>query len=360
MNLNNIEKPALLLNVAAARRNIARMADKARRSGVRLRPHFKTHQSAEVGEWFRAEGTTAITVSSVSMARYFAAQGWRDITIAFPVNWREIQKINKLAAEIDLHLLVESLETVQFLQDRLTAPVGVWLKIDTGYARTGMQWDDAGAIAMLADAIRDADKLTLKGVLTHAGHSYHVHGTGALQAVYDETVERMAAARGDRDIAVSVGDTPCCSAVDDLSEVDEIRPGNYVFYDLTQLYIGACAVEDIAVALACPVVAKHRKDHKLIVYGGGVHLSKDRMTEDGVTHFGRPVYMTEDGWGDIVSGSYVTSISQEHGVLHVNPAFFNSVNVGDLVLILPVHSCMTADLLKQYVTLNGDVIEMMK
>ena len=86
---NAITRPTLLLDVVRARRNIARMADKARRNGVRFRPHFKTHQSAAIGAWFRAEGVACITVSSVTMARYFADQGWQDITIVFPVNVRE-------------------------------------------------------------------------------------------------------------------------------------------------------------------------------------------------------------------------------------------------------------------------------
>jgi D-serine deaminase-like pyridoxal phosphate-dependent protein len=85
---SDISVPTLLLDEGRARRNIFRMADKAASNQVRFRPHFKTHQSAAVGEWFRDVGVTAITVSSVEMARYFAAHGWNDITFAFPVNVR--------------------------------------------------------------------------------------------------------------------------------------------------------------------------------------------------------------------------------------------------------------------------------
>src|SRR6476620_10300974 len=92
--LKQITRPTLLLDEARCRRNIERMASKARRSNVRFRPHFKTHQSAQIGEWFREAGVNAITVSSVKMAEYFASHGWDDITIAFPANWREIEAIN--------------------------------------------------------------------------------------------------------------------------------------------------------------------------------------------------------------------------------------------------------------------------
>ena len=55
LELAQIEKPTVLLDEARARRNLAVMAAKARRQGVRFRPHFKTHQSAAMGEWFRQE-----------------------------------------------------------------------------------------------------------------------------------------------------------------------------------------------------------------------------------------------------------------------------------------------------------------
>ncbi len=124
-----IEKPTLLLDAEKAHRNIHRMAEKANRQQARFRPHFKTHQSAEIGEWFRPEGVTAITVSSVDMAYYFAHNGWQDITIAFTVNLRQIGALRELARQIHLELLVESAETVSFLQENLPFPVDVWVKI---------------------------------------------------------------------------------------------------------------------------------------------------------------------------------------------------------------------------------------
>jgi len=186
-----IEKPTAILNEAVARRNIARMAAKVRRSGIRFRPHFKTHQSAAIGEWFREEGVSAITVSSVEMARYFAAHGWRDILIAFPVNWLEIAHLNRLAAEIELGLLVESVETARFLGERLTAPASVWLKIDTGYGRTGLRWDDAEGQIAVARAL-SSGRTILRGLLTHAGHSYAARSQEAVGAVYAETLSRLA------------------------------------------------------------------------------------------------------------------------------------------------------------------------
>ncbi len=111
----HIHQPTLILNEERARRNIHGMAAKAAANQVRLRPHFKTHQSALIGEWFRDEGIDAITVSSLSMARYFAEHGWENITVAFPFNLREIEELWDLGERCHLELLVDSVESVDYL-----------------------------------------------------------------------------------------------------------------------------------------------------------------------------------------------------------------------------------------------------
>ena len=118
-----ITSPTLILDKRRCLGNIQRMAERAKTSRVHFRPHFKTHQSAVIGEWFRPQGINSITVSSVVMATYFAAHSLDDITIAFPVNWREIQSINDLAKRVHLELLVESPETIRFLAENLKAPI---------------------------------------------------------------------------------------------------------------------------------------------------------------------------------------------------------------------------------------------
>lgn len=365
-----VERPTLLLDAGRARRNIERMAGKAAAAGVRFRPHFKTHQSAAVGEWFRACGVESITVSSVAMARYFADHGWRDITIAFPVNVRELAQIDALAGEARLHLLVDSVAAVERLESGLSNHADVWVEIDTGYIRSGAAWDGVERLAALAAALASSRRLALRGVLTHAGHTYKARAAETVQALYAETATRLAAARTTLEAAgpfqcleISTGDTPGCSLVHDFGEADEIRPGNFVFYDLTQLEIGACAEHDIAVAVACPVVGVYPDRSKIILYGGAVHLSKDWLElADGSPHFGRVALPVGPGWGPLLPGVHLRSVSQEHGIVHADAAAWNGelagLRVGDVLAVLPVHSCLTADLLHRYHTLDGGVLEM--
>lgn len=361
----NIRKPTLLLDRTRARANIERMAAKARASGVRLRPHFKTHQSAGVGEWFREFGVEAITTSSVEMAQYFARHGWHDICIAFPVNILEIEAINDLAGRVKLSLLVESEESVDFLAQNLAHPCRAWLKVDVGYGRTGIPWPDTARLAAVAERVTRAGPLTLQGLLTHAGHTYQARSSTQVKTIYEQMVARLETARdrlqaaGLGPLELSIGDTPSCSLVEDLGQVDEVRPGNFVFYDVTQLEIGACREEDIAVALACPVVARHPEREQMVIYGGAVHLSKDSLAVANTPIFGYVAPLTSTGWGPRLPGVYLSGLSQEHGLVKASPKTINRFKVGDLVAVLPVHSCLTANLMKKYVTLEGEVLPCM-
>jgi len=162
---------------------------------------------------------------------------------------------------------------------------------------------------------------------------------------------------GFSDVQLSVGDTPTCSVVEDFSEVDEIRPGNFVFYDIMQLHIGSCTEDDIAVAIACPVVAKHKERNEIVIYGGAVHLSKEFIVrEDGTKIYGYIASKTKKGWGAMIKNSFVSSISQEHGIVKTDEQFFHKIKIGDILMVLPIHSCLAVNLLREYRTLERELI----
>ena len=98
-----VTEPTMVLNEEVCKSNIARMAAKAKAANVVFRPHFNSHQAREIGYRFRACGVDKITVSSLNMAMKFAVWGLNDITVAFPVNCLEHEKINALAAKIRLN-----------------------------------------------------------------------------------------------------------------------------------------------------------------------------------------------------------------------------------------------------------------
>ncbi|HIA12011.1 MAG TPA: alanine racemase [Flavobacteriales bacterium] len=355
--------PTLILDVEKCKSNIAAMAENARRNNVLFRPHFKTHQSHEIGRWFREVGVTCITVSSLEMANHFAKDKWGDITVAFPVNILEIDKINTLASSISLNLLVESQKTIGQLSKTLTSPIGVFIKIDIGYHRTGVNPESTELISQILDEIDNSKLIKFRGFLGHAGHSYSARGIDEISAIHTGSIQIITGVKEhftDRypELIVSVGDTPTCSTMQDFGSVDEIRPGNFVFYDLSQVAIGSCTQEQISVAVACPVVSIHKDRSEIIIYGGGVHFSKERLEHPvygGI--YGQVVEGRSAGWGNIIAGVYVSKLSQEHGTISAPSAYIEAIQVGDLVKILPVHSCMTANLLKKYVTTEGELLK---
>ena len=350
-----ITKPTLILDSAKCRKNISRMAAKASVKGLTFRPHFKTHQSLEIGQWFKEFGVTKITVSSLSMAKYFSSE-WNDITVAFPVNILEIETINELALKIILNIQLESAESAAYLSENLITGVGCFIKIDVGTHRTGADPNDIQGIEAIMQVIDTSRHLTFKGFLAHSGHTYGCTSKKEVIDIHQNTRRIMVNLKEKfkykyPDLILSVGDTPSCSMAENFQGLDEMRPGNFVFYDLTQEKIGSNQIDEIAVAMACPVVAMHRKRKELVIYGGAVHFSKDGLkTEKEALIFGKVVEQNGLKWGIPIPGMVVKSLSQEHGIIKVPEHLIDNYKVGDLLYILPVHSCLTADLMKSYVT----------
>jgi D-serine deaminase-like pyridoxal phosphate-dependent protein len=358
-----IIKPTLLLIETQVKENITRMVEKAIESNVRFRPHFKTHQSITIGKWFKEKGVKSITVSSVDMAKYFAENGWDDISIAFTTNILQIEQINELAEKIDLHLLVESVETIEKLNQKIEHEVNIWLKIDTDYHRTGINWQNFSKIKKEITSIQKNEKLNFKGLLTHSGHAYYAKTKEEIITIYTETVERLndikqrLLAEHFPELELSIGDTPTCSIMDHFEKVDEIRPGNFVFYDIMQLMIGSCEEREIAVGLACPVVAKHPERNEIIIYGGAIHLSKESFKHPELGKiYGLVTKKIATGWDKPLSETYVSSLSQEHGEIKTTPEILKTIDVGEVLVILPIHSCLTANLMGEYYTIKGTKI----
>jgi len=358
----DITEATLLIDPRRVRANINAMAAKARRSGVHFRPHFKTHQSAAIAGWFREAGVDAATVSSLAMAEYFADHGWQDLTVALLVNPREMGRITRLATRVKLHLVVDSVVVVDALAAGLdglpSRGASVWIKIDTGYGRTGVRWDDAGLIADVARRIDSCDRLAYAGLLTHSGHAYEAAGPDALRRVYAQTVERLQRARGaPTGSRLSLGDTPTCSVVDDFSAVDEIRPGNFVFNDLMQLALGGCTADGLALAVACPVVGKYPERRQLVIHGGAVHLGKESLpSPDGAPIFGCLTDLRDGSFEPPRLANPVVSLSQEHGIVTADSELLSRVEIGDPVLVFPVHACLTAAMFSSYTTFDGEIL----
>ena len=342
-----ITKPTLLINLEKVTKNITTMKKKADENNLIFRPHFKTHQSVEIGAVFKDLGVKHCTVSSVEMAELFAKNGWDDITIAFPFNKLEIKHIKELSEKIHLNLLVIHPESVKFLNQHIHNEIGIYIKADTGYHRSGIDADDFQEFEKIVNLI--SSPLKFKGFLTHAGNTYFARSKSEILKIHKDSLTKMRNLKNYFSFfepLVSIGDTPACSLADDFDNVDEIRPGNFVYYDLMQYYLGVCELNEIAVQVACPVVSKTPSRNEIVIYGGAVHLSKEFVIDkSGNKNFGLLSFGLDHSRFD--AKVYVSSISQEHGIIRTSPEIFRKINIGEIIKIYPVHSCLSANLMRQ-------------
>lgn len=367
--LHDLPTPALLLDLDIVERNLRQMAGRAAGLGVALRPHVKTHKCVELAGRQRALGAQGITVSTLYEARVFADHGFDDITWAFPVILSRLDEVRALASrtpQITLRLVVDSAEAVAALRGLAVpgGPLHVWLKVDCGYHRVGVD-PAAPESVRLAEGIARSLSLTLDGVLSHSGHAYHGGSRAEIAAIAEEERRVMSgfAARlreaGIEVPGVSVGSTPAMAAVEHLDGVTEARPGNYVFFDFTQMTLGSCTLGDCGVTVLASVVSSRPGEGRSVVDAGALALSKDTGPAGGQT-MGK--IFAGHGAGDIPgenaalrSDARLVSLSQEHGVLDA------ALPVGTRVRILPNHSCLTVACFDEYqVVRGGEVVDRWK
>lgn len=351
--IHDLPTPALLLDLDVLERNLGRMAERAAAWGVAMRPHVKTHKSVEVAERQRALGIRGLTVSTLYEAWVFADHGFSDLTWAFPVILTRLAEVRELAGRVTLRLVVDSSEAVDALEG-LGLPLHVWLKVDCGYHRAGVDPESTHAFR-LARRIAESPALTFDGLLTHSGHAYNATGRGEAAAVAEQERAVMAGfadrlrGEGIEVPAVSVGSTPALSAAERLDGVTEIRPGNYCFHDATQVAIGSCGVGDCAATVLSSVVSCRPGDGRSVVDAGALALSKD----PGPDRPERPSMgeiFADYGSGTLDPQARLLSLSQEHGILSVPRP------VGSRVRILPNHSCLTAAQFDEYVVVRGEQV----
>lgn len=350
-SIHDLPTPALLLDLDVLERNLQRMSERAAALGVAMRPHIKTHKSLEVAALQKALGIRGITVSTLYEARVFADAGYEDLTWAFPVILTRLAEVEELADRVTLRLVVDSPEAVEALE-ALGRPLHVWLKVDCGYHRAGVDPESPQALE-LARRLAESPTLVFDGLLTHSGHAYHGGSRAEIAAIAEQERGVMAGfaerlrSEGIAVPQVSVGSTPALSAVASLSGVTEIRPGNYCFYDFTQVALGSCGVRDCAVTVLSSVVSCRPGAGHAVVDAGALAMSKD-LGPDGSATLGE--VFRDYGSGTLDSEVRLTSLSQEHGILSAPRP------VGSRLRLLPNHSCLTAAMFDEYAVVRGEEV----
>jgi len=349
--LDALETPRLLLDPDRLARNCAVMRERCRHLGVSLRPHLKTAKSLEVARVALAGEKTAITVSTLHEAEYFARNGYRDILCASGTVPGKLAHAARVQRECncDLILVTDARAVVeaaaQFAQEN-DVTLSFLIEIDCGEHRSGLLPDGAEVVA-LARALHGSPRLRLRGVMAHAGHSYGADDpAGVIPIAAAERDAAVGAAARIRAAGlpceiVSIGSTPTVLMADHLAGVTEARAGIYMLWDLAQLSRKMCRAEDIAVSVLASVIGHTRHARTIILDAGALALSKDvganRLLPDaGYGYLCDPHTMRRLG------SLAVSTVHQEHGTVLVDDAaWFDRLPVGSLVRVLPNHACIT-------------------
>ena len=371
--LAELTTPALMLDSTVLERNCAAMARRAAHHGVALRPHLKTSKSADVARLATRGHSGAITVSTVAEADYFARHGFVDLTYAVGISAGKIDALHRIQRThgARVTLIADRVEAVRAVAARaraLGATFGLLIEIDTGGGRGGIAPDDEALLAV-AREVQGSGSLTLAGVLTHAGHSYHANGLAAIRAIAEaeragavHAAERLRAAGFEVGV-VSVGATPTAVCAERLDGVTEMRPGVYTFFDLDQAARGICGIEDIALSVLASVIGHNPRSRRVLIDAGALALSKDESAAEFRDGLGFGLVCHGAG-AKPLDGLRVAELHQEHGLIACDAegdgrgdadvqAMFEALPIGSRVRILPHHACMTAAPYDRYHVVRG-------
>ncbi len=362
--VQGLPTPAALVDLGRLQRNCEAMLARARRLDVTLRPHVKTHKCPEIARIQCGGAPGPITVSTLAEARAFAAAGFRDITWAVPPAPARVPEALALGETVDaLHLLIDSadaLDAVEVAAGARGVHPSVWLKVDSGYHRAGVDPEASEAID-LGRRLAGSPRAHWAGLLTHAGQAYGCVDADAVRAVARRereavvTLANRLAAAGVPPGGISVGSTPTVIATEDLSGVDEVRPGNYAFFDVFQAAIGCCSLDDVAFSVLATIIGRYPRRGTLVLDAGALALSKDPGPFQVDPDCGFGVLASADGTID--RRLRLTSLSQEHGLVRVEGGLRpGELPIGSRMRVLPNHSCLAAALFPAYHGVEGDRI----
>lgn len=240
-----IDTPALVVDLDAFERNLQRMADFARRHGLRLRPHAKTHKCVEIARRQVAAGAVGVCVQKLSEAQVMAAGGITDILVSNEiVDPGKLAALARLAHEVRLGVCVDSVAGIERLAAAVRGAgsvVDVYVEIDVGQGRCGAPAAAAGALAHQvvahAPGADTAGGLRFAGLQAYHGRAQHLRAPAEREAAIHHAVTLARSAQA----SITAGGIACPlvtgagtgSFVHEAASgvYGELQAGSYVFLD---------------------------------------------------------------------------------------------------------------------------------
>ena len=361
MKITDLRTPCVLVDHPRVERNIEHMQSAAESRGLRLRPHAKTHKCPDLARVQVGRGAVGICCAKLGEAEVFAEAGISDIRLPYPLNPSNADRVLRLLDRTHLSFIVDHAAVARQWSDVMAGAgreVDVLVKVDVGFHRCGIDPEDAGAADFVVDVAR-LPGLRFKGLLSHAGHAYTAGSEEeacAIAAREAATMTGLAEAVRERGIDVeeiSVGATPTARFSVQQKGITEVRPGNYIYFDRTQVGLGAARWDDCALTVLARVVSRPARD-RIILDSGSKTLTNDLARG----------FMAQPGYGAVMTGLRETvpdtalvieRLSEEHANVRSTDGG-STLEPGDLVRIVPNHSCVVSNLVDSVWLVGGDEV----
>lgn len=338
--LNAISTPMPVIDEDRLSANILRAQSYLDEHGKAFRPHIKTHKIPAIAKQQLQAGAIGINCQKVSEAEVFADAGFDDILITYNIlGAAKLSQLKALNARIGgLSVVADSAVTIAGLADTFEAvrPLAVLVECDTGGKRCGVQTPEA-ALA-LAEKIVAAPGLRFKGILTYPAPE----GAETVENFLRKTMALLAA-RGIDCPVRSSGGSPDFYSAHLVRSATEHRAGTYVYNDRAMLRAGHCTAGDLAMHVLATVVSRPTAD-RAVLDSGSKALTSDLL---GFSDYG-----LIEGY----EGAKIVSLSEEHAVVDLSGCASGRPEIGDVVKVVPNHTCVVSNLFDRMVFHRNGVV----
>ncbi len=350
--LEDVDTPALLIDLDAFERNLDRMAAFCAEAGLRLRPHAKTHKSAHIARLQMDRGAVGLCCQKVSEAEALVQGGVPDVVISNQVVGRhKLDRLSALARHAKVAVCADDADNV-FDLNAAAGQVGVvmdvFVEIDVGAGRCGVQ-PGKPALALAAQ-VAGQRNLRFAGLQAYHGSAQHIRDRAERKAAIDaagemtsETVDLLADNGLDCAIVAGAG-TGTYDLHVNGGPWNELQCGSYVFMDA-----------DYGRNLMADGRAFDTFDNALFVYATVMSKTRDDRC---VIDAGHKALGNDQGFPQVLDLPEVTysGPSDEHGTLDLSEAR-QALKLGDKIKLIPGHCDPTVNLYDWYVGVRDGRVE---
>lgn len=348
----DLETPALVVDLDTLERNIERMAAKAREWGIALRPHVKTHKTPAIAHMQLRAGASGITVSKLGEAEVFAASGFDDLLVAYPVvGERKLERLLSLARRVHVTNTIDTMDGALALSkacEQRDMRMDVLVEIDTGYHRCGLPPGEPAAD--FVKSILRLPGLNFRGFMVMAGQIYK-EPTADRQcemAIREAGVALLTAnllsKEGIKVEVISAGSTISAAYLDQVAGVTEYRPGAYAFNDMLVVDTGVASMDQCALTILTTVVSN-------AVPGRAIIDAGSKALSHAVTH-------KSPGYGAVKGRENDTLewLCEEHGCLRLSEQE-ETIPVGTKLEVIPNYCSDVTNLHDNLIGVRGEQVE---